>query len=78
MGVMGDGIQFGDVDYIVLIMCFMIYGYCDYSGVQKNLVNVKLGVCIDDVSKLSLIFNSVDIKVDDSGGLIKVEWKVNL
>lgn len=56
----------------------MIYGYCDYSGVQKNLVNVKLGVCIDEVSKLSLIFNSVDIKVDDLGGLIKVEWKVNL
>lgn len=37
-----------------------------------------MGVCIDEVSKLSLIFNSVDIKVDDLGGLIKVEWKVNL
>ena len=44
---------------------------------QKNLANAKLGVRIDDASKLSLIFNSVDIKADDPGGLTKAEWKAN-
>ncbi len=32
---------------------------------------------LDDVSKLSLIFNSVDIKADDPGGLTESEWKAD-
>lgn len=78
IGVVGDGSYVGDVDYMVLINCFIIYGYCDYSGVCKNLVNVWLGVCINDVSKLILLLNSVDIKVNDVGGLIVDEWCDNL
>ncbi|MDI8841678.1 hypothetical protein MJI69_29295, partial [Salmonella enterica subsp. enterica serovar Anatum] len=41
----------------------------DHSGARKNLANAKLGVRLDEASKLSLIFNSVDIKADDPGGL---------
>lgn len=44
---------------------------------EKNLANAKLGVRLDDVSKLSLIFNSVDIKADDPGGLTESEWKAD-
>lgn len=32
---------------------------------------------LDEASKLSLIFNSVDIKADDPGGLTEAEWKAD-
>lgn len=76
-GAMGDGTQPGDVDYTVSTTRFTTHGYRDHSGAQKNLANAKLGVRIDDASKLSLIFNSVDIKADDPGGLTEAEWKAN-
>jgi iron complex outermembrane receptor protein len=34
-------------------------------------------VRIDEASKLTLIFNSVDIKANDPGGLTKEEWHDN-
>lgn len=44
---------------------------------RKNLANAKLGVRIDDASKLTLIFNSVESKADDPGGLTESEWQVD-
>src|SRR5690606_1136419 len=44
-------------------------GYRDHSGARKNLANAKLGLQLDDDSKLTLIMNSVDIKADDPQGL---------
>ena len=76
-GAVGDGTQAGDVDYTVSTSRFATHGYRDNSGARKNLANAKLGVRIDEASKLSLIFNSVDIKADDPGGLSKSEWKDN-
>src|SRR5690606_31775144 len=76
-GAMGDGTQPGDVDYTVSTTRFTTKGYRDHSGARKNLANAKLGVRIDDVSKLTLLFNSVDIKADDPGGLTEQEWRAN-
>ncbi|MMB43630.1 TonB-dependent receptor [Salmonella enterica subsp. enterica] len=76
-GAMGDGTQPGDVDYTVSTTRFTTHGYRDHSGARKNLANAKLGVRLDDVSKLSLIFNSVDMKADDPGGLTESEWKAD-
>ncbi|CAI8895543.1 TonB-dependent receptor [Kosakonia quasisacchari] len=76
-GAMGDGTHAGDVDYTVSSTRFVTRGYRDRSGARKNLANAKLGVRIDDASKLSLIFNSVDIKANDAGGLTESEWKDN-
>ncbi|WP_318356825.1 TonB-dependent receptor PqqU [Enterobacter sp.] len=76
-GAVGDGTNAGDVDYSVSTSRFATHGYRDHSGARKNLANAKLGVRIDDVSKLSLIFNSVDIKANDPGGLSESEWKDN-
>ncbi|MGP3591895.1 TonB-dependent receptor PqqU [Vagococcus sp. WN89Y] len=76
-GAIGDGTQAGDVDYTVSSTRFVTHGYRDRSGARKNLANARLGVRIDDVSKLSLLFNSVDIKADDPGGLTYGEWKEN-
>lgn len=74
-GAMGDGTQPGDVDYTVSTTRFTTHGYRDHSGARKNLANAKLGVRLDDVSKLSLIFNSVDIKADDPADLPNLNGK---
>lgn len=73
----GDDIQSGDVDYTVSATHFTAHGCRDHSDAQKNLASAKLGIRIDEVSKLSLIFSGVDIKADDSGGLAKTEWKAS-
>ncbi len=76
-GATGDGTQPGDVDYTVSTSRFATHGYRDHSGARKNLANAKLGVRIDDVSKLTLLLNSVDIKANDPGGLSSEEWHDN-
>ncbi|HKS33066.1 MAG TPA: TonB-dependent receptor plug domain-containing protein, partial [Enterobacteriaceae bacterium] len=76
-GATGDGSQPGDVDYTVSTNRFTTHGYRDHSSARKNLANARLGVRIDDVSKLSLMLNSVDINANDPGGLSHAEWKAN-
>lgn len=76
-GAVGDGSHAGDVDYVVSTNRFTTHGYRDHSGARKNLANAKLGVRINDDSKLTLLFNSVDIKANDAGGLSYDEWQNN-
>lgn len=76
-GAVGDGTQPGDVNYTVSTTRFTTHGYRDRSEARKNLANAKLGVRIDEVSKLTLMFNSVDIKANDPGGLTRDEWRDN-
>ncbi|HBR4740005.1 TPA: TonB-dependent receptor [Klebsiella pneumoniae] len=76
-GAVGDGSHAGDVDYTVSTNRFTTHGYRDHSGARKNLANARLGVRINDVSKLTLLLNSVDIKAIDAGGLTPDEWRDN-
>ncbi|WP_201160333.1 TonB-dependent receptor PqqU [Klebsiella grimontii] len=76
-GAVGDGSHAGDVDYVVSTKRFTTHGSRDHSGARKNLANAKLGVRINDDSKLTLLFNSVDIKANDAGGLSYDEWQNN-
>lgn len=76
-GAVGDGSHAGDVDYTVSTNRFTTHGYRDHSGTRKNLANARLGVRINDVSKLTLLLNSVDIKANDAGGLTADEWRDN-
>lgn len=76
-GAVGDGSHAGDVDYTVSTNRFTTHGYRDHSGARKNLANARLGVRINDVSKLTLLQNSVDIKANDAGGLTADEWRDN-
>lgn len=76
-GAAGDGSHAGDVDYTVSTNRFTTHGYRDHSGARKNLANARLGVRINDVSKLTLLLNSVDIKANDAGGLTADEWRDN-
>lgn len=76
-GAVGDGSHAGDVDYVVSTNRFTTHGFRYHSGARKNLANAKLGVRINDVSKLTLLFNSVDVKANDAGGLSYDEWQNN-
>lgn len=76
-GATGDGTQAGDVDYTVSASRFTTHGFRDHSSTQKNLGNARLGVKVDDVSKLTLMFNSVDTDANDPGGLSYDEWRAN-
>ncbi|MEC4753946.1 TonB-dependent receptor PqqU [Klebsiella pneumoniae] len=76
-GAVGDGSHAGDVDYTVSTNRFTTHGYRDHSGARKNLANARLGVRINDVSKLTLLLNSVDIKANDAGGLTAEEGREN-
>ncbi|MGI4652613.1 TonB-dependent receptor PqqU [Klebsiella pneumoniae] len=76
-GAVGDVSHAGDVDYTVSTNRFTTHGYRDHSGARKNLANARLGVRINDVSKLTLLLNSVDIKANDAGGLTADEWRDN-
>lgn len=76
-GAVGDGSHAGDVDYTVSTNRFTTHGYRDHSGARKNLANARLGVRINDISKLTLLLNSVDIKANDAGGLTADEWRDN-
>ncbi|VVL33524.1 Iron(III) dicitrate transport protein FecA [Klebsiella variicola] len=76
-GAVGDGSHAGDVDYTVSTNRFTTHGYRDHSGARKNLANARMGVRINDVSKLTLLLNSVDIKANDAGGLTADEWRDN-
>ncbi|WP_313480748.1 TonB-dependent receptor PqqU [Atlantibacter hermannii] len=76
-GAAGDGTQPGDVNYTVSSTRFTTHGFRDHSDARKNLANAKLGVRIDDVSTLTLLLNSVDIRANDPGGLSYSEWRDN-
>ncbi len=76
-GATGDGTQAGDVSYTVSASRFTTHGYRDHSAAQKNLGNAKLGVQLNDVSRLTLLFNSVHIDAQDPGGLTPEQWRDN-
>lgn len=76
-GATGDGTHAGDVNYTISGSRFTTHGYRDHSGTQKNLGNARLGVRLDDVSTLTLMFNSVSVDANDPGGLTRSEWKDN-
>lgn len=76
-GATGDGSQTGDVNYAISGSRFTTHGFRDHSGTQKSLGNGKLGVRLDEVSTLTLMFNSVSIDANDPGGLSEEEWKAN-
>ncbi|SFM98639.1 iron complex outermembrane recepter protein [Izhakiella capsodis] len=76
-GAVGDGTHAGDVNYLISASRFTTHGWREHSAAQKNLGNAKLGIRIDDVSTMTLLFNSVDITAQDPGGLTREQWQQN-
>lgn len=60
-----------DVDYLVSTNRFTTDGYRQHSSARKNLGNAKLGVQLDNDSRLTLVANSVDITAQDPLGLTR-------
>ena len=65
----------GLVDYNVSANRFTTQGYRDHSGARKNLGNAKLGIQLDDASRLSIIANSVDLTAQDPLGLTHAQFE---
>ena len=76
-GAVGDGTYAGDVDYTVSTNRFTTHGYRDHSGARKTSYERPAGVRINDVSKLTLLLNSVDIKAMTPAALTYDEWRNN-
>lgn len=67
-GVRANGAS-GGLDYVLDLTRFTTDGYRDHSAARKNLGNAKLGLQLDDASRLTLVANSVDLKAQDPLGL---------
>jgi len=71
-GVMANGVTgtgAGDLDYVLNLSRFTTDGYRDHSAARKNLGNAKLGLQLDDDSRLTVVVNSVDLTAQDPLGL---------
>lgn len=64
-----------ELDYVVSLNRFITEGYRDHSGARRNLGNAKLGLQLDDDTRLTLIANSVDVKADDPLGLNRDDFE---
>ncbi len=74
-GSTGSGI--GAIDYLISSSRFTTDGYREHSAASKNLVNGKLGIQLDDDSKLSFVVNSVNLKAQDPLGLNFAQFRAN-
>ena len=59
----------GAVDYLLSGSHFSIDGYRQHSAAQRDIVNGKLGIVLDNGDKLTLVVNSVHLKAQDALGL---------
>lgn len=62
------------MDYVVSTSRFTTEGYRDHSSARKNLGNAKLGVQLDDSSRLTIVVNSVDLTAQDPLGLTRAQF----
>jgi len=65
----------GELDYTVSTNRFTTQGYRDHSGARKNLGNAKLGLQLDDASRLTIVANSVDLMAKDPLGLTRAQFE---
>ncbi len=68
-GVKASGGEPDGLDYVLDASRFTTDGYRDHSAARKNLANAKLGLQLDDASRLTIVVNSVDLKAQDPLGL---------
>lgn len=65
----------GDMDYVLDLSRMTTDGYRDHSAARKNLGNAKLGVQLDDASRLTIVANSVDLTARDPLGLTYAQFQ---
>ncbi len=67
----------GAVDYLLSASQFHTDGYRDHSAAHRGIVNGKLGIQIDDDSRVTLIANSVKLRAQDPLGLTAAQLAAN-
>lgn len=67
----------GNVDYVLSTSRFRTDGYRDHSAATRDIANGKLGIRLDDGSKLTLVANSVRIDAQDPLGLTQAQLDTN-
>ncbi|MCU4119622.1 TonB-dependent receptor family protein [Variovorax sp. N23] len=67
----------GNIDYVLSASRFRTDGYRDHSAATRDIANGKLGVQLDDGSRLTLIANSVRIDAQDPLGLTQAQLDSN-
>lgn len=65
----------GGMDYVLGLSRMTTDGYRDHSAARKNLGNAKLGVQLDDASRLTIVANSVDLTAQDPLGLTHAQFQ---
>ena len=66
-----------ELDYVLSVNRYTTEGYRDHSGARRNLGNAKIGLQLDDSTRLTVIANSVNIKADDPLGLSRQAFDEN-
>jgi iron complex outermembrane receptor protein len=67
----------GTVEYVLSGSRFTTDGYRDHSAASRNLVNGKLGIPFGGGTKLTLVFNGVDLKAQDPLGLTRDQFRAD-
>ncbi|WP_242560424.1 MULTISPECIES: TonB-dependent receptor [Pandoraea] len=67
--------RLGLTDYTVSASRFTTQGFRDHSGAHKSLGNAKLNVQLDDVSRLTIVANAVDLSAQDPMGLTRAQFQ---
>ncbi|VWX58100.1 putative iron outer membrane receptor [Burkholderiales bacterium 8X] len=67
----------GAVDYLFSASRFETDGYREHGEARRDIVNGKMGIALDDGSKLTLILNSVKLYAQDPLGLTPSEYAQN-
>ncbi|WP_409929257.1 TonB-dependent receptor family protein [Bordetella genomosp. 13] len=74
-GVTGSGSAVGELDYVVSVNRMTTDGYRDHSAARKTLGNAKLGLQLDEDSRLTLVMNSVNLSAQDPLGLTREQFE---
>jgi iron complex outermembrane receptor protein len=67
----------GAIDYVLSASHFSTGGYRDHSQAQRNIFNARIGMALDDASRLTLIANGVNIHAQDPLGLTAAQYALN-
>jgi iron complex outermembrane receptor protein len=68
----------GPVNYVADVTHFQTDGYRDHSEAERNILNSKVGIALDDVSKLTVVLNAIQTPfVQDPLGLTRAQLEAD-
>lgn len=65
----------GDLDYVLSVNRFTTDGYREHSAARRTQGNARLGLQLDDDTRLTLLANTVSVRADDPLGLDRARFE---